>query len=173
MGCHTEKALPISSEDKIKILLMGNPNVGKSVIFSKLTGVHVDSSNYVGTTVDFTYGDVKYRNKTGMIIDVPGTYSLQASSEAERVATNFLEEGADAIICVLDATHLDRNLDLALSLREYPIPIVYALNLLDVAERQGIIIDVEKLEKRLKAPVIPTVAIKNKGLRKLLDIAFS
>lgn len=173
MGCHTEKALPISSEDKIKILLMGNPNVGKSVIFSKLTGVHVDSSNYVGTTVDFTYGDVKHRNKMGMIIDVPGTYSLQASSEAERVATNFLEEGADAIICVLDATHLDRNLDLALSLREYPIPIVYALNLLDVAERQGIIIDVEKLEKRLKAPVIPTVAIKNKGLRKLLDTAFS
>ncbi|GMG95671.1 ferrous iron transporter B [Tepidimicrobium xylanilyticum] len=173
MSCHSEQVVPVSSEDKIKILLMGNPNVGKSVIFSKLTGVHVTSSNYVGTTVDYTYGDVNYKNKKGVIIDVPGTYSLEASSEAERVATSFLEEGADVIICVLDATNLARNLDLALSLREYPIPIVYSLNLIDVAERDGIKIDKDKLEVMLKAPVIPTVAIKNKGLRELLDRAFS
>ena len=83
----------------------------------------------------------------------------------------MLEEGADLIICVLDATHLERNLDLALKLQEYPIPIVYSLNLLDVAERQGIKIDVEKLSEELGSPVIPTVAIKNQGLMELMRTA--
>lgn len=146
---------------------MGNPNVGKSVVFSKLTGVHVDSSNYVGTTVDFTVGDINFQGQKGVMIDVPGIYSLEATSEAEKVAVRLLEEGADVIICVLDATHLERNLDLALQLKEYSIPIVFSLNLLDVAERHGIKIDVDKLSKELGAPVIPTVAIKNKGLEEL------
>lgn len=171
MGCHSVAVQEISDANKIKILLMGNPNVGKSVIFSKLTGVHVDSSNYAGTTVDYTVGDVNFGSGQGVIIDVPGTYSLEATSEAERVAISLLEEGADVIICVLDATNLERNLDLAFRLKEYPIPIVYSLNLVDVAERQGIKIDVDKLAKELGSPVIPTVAIKNVGLRKLMTTA--
>lgn len=154
--------------NKKKILLMGNPNVGKSVIFSKLTGMHVESSNYAGTTVDYTLGDIDLYGEEGILIDVPGTYSLSATSEAEQVAVGLLYEGADAIICVLDAVHLDRNLDLALKLKEQPIPIVYCLNLVDIAERQGIIIDHRKLEEELKAPVVPTIAIRNVGLRDLL-----
>lgn len=169
MRCHSshpnEKNI---SDGKIKILLMGNPNVGKSVIFSKLTGVHVDSSNYAGTTVDYTIGDVSFGRQQGVMIDVPGVYSIEATSEAEKVAVGLLEEGADAIICVLDATHLERNLDLALQLKEYPIPVVYSLNLLDVAKRQGINIDVAKLSEELGGPVIPTVAIKNTGLMDLI-----
>lgn len=171
MSCHAAAPQKKASDDKIKILLMGNPNVGKSVVFSKLTGVHVDSSNYAGTTVDYTVGDIKFGNDEGVMIDVPGTYSLEATNEAERVAVALLEEGADAIICVLDATHLERNLDLAFRLREYPIPVVYSLNLLDVAERQGIKIDVDKLSEELGSPVIPTVAIKNRGLRELMKTA--
>lgn len=164
----TQKEL---SNGEMKILLMGNPNVGKSVVFSKLTGVHVDSSNYAGTTVDHTVGDINFYGQKGIMIDVPGTYSLEATSEAEKVAVALLEEGADVIICVLDATHLERNLDLAYTLKEYPIPIVYSLNLIDVAERQGIKIDVEKLSEELGSPVIPTIAIKNVGLMELMETA--
>ena len=171
MSCHSNITKEISTDGKIKILLMGNPNVGKSVLFSKLTGVHVDSSNYVGTTVDYTIGDFNYGTQKGVIIDVPGTYSLEATSEAEKVAVGLLEEGADVIICVLDATHLERNLDLAYKLKEYPIPVIYSLNLIDVAERQGINIDVEKLSKELGSLVIPTIAIKNIGLIDLLNNA--
>lgn len=171
MGCHSTTAQEKFDDKKVKILLMGNPNVGKSVVFSKLTGVHVDSSNYTGTTVDYTLGDINYNNITGTMIDVPGTYSLEATSEAERVAVSLLEEGADVIIYVLDATHLERNLYLAHQLKEYPIPVVYSLNLLDVAERQGIKIDVEKLSEELGSPVIPTIAVKNVGLRDLMKTA--
>lgn len=153
---------------KKKILLMGNPNVGKSVIFSKLTGVHVQSSNYTGTTIDYTSGDIHINGKTNTLIDVPGTYSLSATSEAEQVALGLLEEGADVILCILDAIHLERNLDLALSLKKFNIPIIYCVNLVDVAKRQGIIIDYKKLEEYLQAPVIETVAIKNIGLRDIL-----
>lgn len=150
-----------------RILLMGNPNVGKSVIFSKLTGVNVEISNYTGTTVDYTLGEIKHPRLKGELVDVPGTYSLRASSEAEELALKFLREGADLIICVLDASHLARNLDLALQVRDFGIPIVYCLNLLDQAQRQGIEIDAEALAQELAGPVVETVAIKNRGLARL------
>jgi ferrous iron transport protein B len=173
MKCHDLEDKPISTEEgQFKILLMGNPNVGKSVIFSKLTGMDVESSNYAGTTVSYTAGSIQFRGKKAVLIDVPGTYSLQATSPAEEVAVRFVEEGADAVICVLDATNLERNLNLALQLKHYGIPVVFSLNLADVAERQGIHIDVKKLEEELKSPVITTVAIRNKGLRELVDRAF-
>ena len=173
MACHCNDNNKDIDNTKKKILLMGNPNVGKSVVFSKLTNVHVDSSNYVGTTVDYTGGDVLSKGRQGVLIDVPGIYSLKATSEAEEVAVGLLNEGADVIVCVLDATHLDRNLDLAYKLKEYNIPIIFSLNLLDVAERQGINIDIEKLEEDLQAPVIPTIAIKNKGLNEILEMAMA
>lgn len=171
MSYHSSAIEEMPRDGKTKILLMGNPNVGKSVVFSKLTGVHVDSSNYAGTTVDYTVGDINFGQTQGEIIDVPGTYSLEATSEAEKVAVGLLEEDADVIICVLDATHLERNLDLAYQLMEYPIPVIYSLNLMDVAERQGISIDVEKLSAELGSPVIPTIAIKNTGLKELMETA--
>lgn len=172
MGCHGADGAEIQIEkEELKILLMGNPNVGKSVIFSKLTGMEVMTANYTGTTVTYTMGKVQFRRKKGVIIDVPGTYSLEATSPAEKVAVDFLEEAtpADAIICVLDATNLERNLNFALQVKEYGLPTVFALNLIDVAERQGISIDVKKLEEELNAPVIPTIAIRNVGLRELLE----
>ncbi|MCL2438468.1 MAG: ferrous iron transporter B [Coriobacteriia bacterium] len=147
-----------------KVLLMGNPNVGKSVLFTEFTGIHAISSNFVGTTVTYTEGHLPIGNKEYTLIDVPGTYSLQSTSEAEAVAVSFMQSGAQAIICVLDATNLERNLVLALELQRYNIPTVYALNLTDVAERRGIKINEKLLAQELGAPVIPTVAVKRKGL---------
>ncbi|MCL2618543.1 MAG: ferrous iron transporter B [Defluviitaleaceae bacterium] len=150
-----------------RILLMGNPNVGKSVFFTELTGIHAVSSNYAGTTVNYMEGRFKPGNKEYTLVDVPGTYSLVPASEAETVAASFMEGGADAIICVLDASNLERNLQLALEIRRYGIPVVYALNLLDVATRHGISVNAKLLAQELGAPVVETVAVKRQGFDKL------
>lgn len=150
-----------------KILLMGNPNVGKSVFFSEMTGVHVVSSNYAGTTVTYTEGTMKLGDKAYTLIDVPGTYSLEATSEAEAVAINLIEANPIAILCVLDATNLERNIKLGLELQQYNVPIVYALNLVDVAKRHGLEINAKLLSQELGAAVIPTIAVKNEGLKKV------
>ena len=172
MKCHQIAEMDyIKDKEHLNILLMGNPNVGKSVVFSKLTGMDVMTANYTGTTVSYTRGHFKHSDKKVNLIDVPGTYALEATSQAEEVAIRMLNEGADAIICVLDATHLERNLDLALQIQSFGIPIVYALNLKDVATRQGISIDVEALEKHLDAPVVETVAIKGVGVKELGSLA--
>ena len=151
-----------------KILLVGNPNVGKSIFFTELTGIHAISSNYAGTTVNFMEGRFIVGKTEYTLIDLPGIYSLTPSSEAEAVAARFMESGAKAIICVLDASNLERNLRLALELRQYAIPIVYTLNLTDVAERHGITINAALLAKELDAPVVPTVAVKEQGLDELV-----
>jgi ferrous iron transport protein B len=149
---------------------MGNPNVGKSVIFTELTGVHAMSSNYAGTTVTFMEGRIKLGGKEYSLIDVPGTYSLQnPTSEAETVAMDFVSQGALAIICVLDASNLERNLRLAMELRKNGIPLIYALNLMDIARRKGITIDSQILEEELGAAVIETVATKGLGLDALIE----
>ena len=101
----------------MKVLLMGNPNVGKSVIFSRLTGTSVTSSNYPGTTVEYTEGYMKKEGVTIDIIDVPGTYTLDPTNKAEEVAVEMLNEG-DLVINVVDATNLERNLNLTLQLLE-------------------------------------------------------
>ncbi|MCL2217458.1 MAG: ferrous iron transporter B [Defluviitaleaceae bacterium] len=150
-----------------KILLMGNPNVGKSIFFTELTGIHAMSSNYAGTTVSFMKGRFNINGAEYTLIDVPGVYSLSPTSEAEAVATRFMESGARAVICVLDASNLERNLVLALELRQYDIPIVYTLNLTDVAARHGITINAALLAKELNAPVVSTVAVKKQGLDEL------
>ncbi|MDG5788039.1 ferrous iron transporter B [Evansella sp. AB-P1] len=169
MDCHHEEIKPSFQDGQQKFLLMGNPNVGKSVIFSRLTGKQVLTANYAGTTVSFASGEMIGSKGKGMLIDVPGTYSLQASSQAEEVAITLLKEDVDAIICVLDATNLERNLLLALDLVKLKTPVVFALNLIDIAERKGITIDIHKLEALLEAPVIPTIAIRNVGLNKLVS----
>ena len=101
----------------MKILLMGNPNVGKSVLFSRLTDVHVIASNYPGTTVSYTRGFMKLGEETAEVIDVPGTYTLEPTSEAEEIASQMLTTG-DIVINVVDATNLERNLNLTLQLLE-------------------------------------------------------
>jgi ferrous iron transport protein B len=151
-----------------RVLLMGNPNVGKSVIFSRLTGVNVIASNYPGTTVEFTKGYMRLGNEKAEIIDVPGTYSLEPDSKAEKVAVEMLKEG-DLIIDVVDSTNLERNLNLTLELLRNGIPVVVALNLWDEARHIGVHIDVKKLRLILGVPVIPTCAITGEGIRKLVS----
>jgi len=159
-----KKALEL--EDKI--LIMGSPNVGKSVFFSEYTNIHVNSSNYAGTTVSYTHGKIEIGDKSYNLIDVPGTYSLTASSEAESVAIQFLKSRPRAIMFILNAADLTGSIKLLLDVMEYNIPTVVALNLVDVAERKGQEISAESLEDKLGLPVIPTVAVKRKGLDELL-----
>jgi len=152
-----------------KILLMGNPNVGKSIFFTELTGIHAISSNYAGTTVNYMEGHIKIGEKDFCLVDVPGTYSLSPTSEAETVAAEFIKNGAAAVICVLDASNLERNLHLALEIQRFCIPTIYTLNLMDVAKRHGVEIDAKLLAKELGAPVIPTVAVKKHGFDELIS----
>jgi len=151
----------------MKILLMGNPNVGKSVIFSRLTGVNVIASNYHGTTVEFTRGTIHFNQKKAEIIDVPGTYSLVPTTKAEEVAAEMLKEG-DIIINVIDATNLERSLNFTLDLIESGATIIVALNIWDEACHKGINIDADKLEKMLGVPVIPTCALTGEGIKELV-----
>lgn len=156
-----------------KILLMGNPNVGKSVIFSRLTGVSVIASNYPGTTVEFSKGSIGSGEKKTEVIDVPGTYSLDPTSPAEKVAVEMLNKAIkdkDSIVVnVIDATNLERNLNLALRLMKKKIPVIIALNLWDEAKHIGISIDVAKLQEILGITVIPTVAITGEGIKELVS----
>jgi ferrous iron transport protein B len=151
-----------------RILLMGNPNVGKSVIFSRLTGAYVMASNYPGTTIDYTKGKMRIDDKKFEIIDVPGTYSLEPTCKAEEVAVKMFQEG-DIIINVIDATNLERNLFLTLELLEHKKPIMIVLNLWDEAKHKGIIINEKKLEELLGVPVIPTIALTGEGIKELIN----
>jgi ferrous iron transport protein B len=155
-----------------KIALAGCPNVGKSVIFSRLTGVNVISSNYPGTTVDFTKGTTTIGGEKFELIDVPGTYSLEATSKAEEVARAMLQEG-DIVINIVDATHLERNLYLTLEILEMKKPTVVALNLWDDTKHLGIDVDVAKLETLLGVPVVPTCAVTGEGIKELASKAHS
>ena len=152
----------------MKILLMGNPNVGKSVIFSRLTGVHVIASNYPGTTVSYTRGFMKLGEERVEVIDVPGTYTLEPTSEAEEIALRMLDTG-DVVINVVDATNLERNLYLTLQLLERDIPVIVALNMWDDTGHRGIHIELDKLREILGVPVIPTVAVTGQGIRELVE----
>jgi len=151
----------------MKILLIGNPNVGKSALFSRLTGVNVKISNYAGTTVEFKKGHMPYKDKSAEVIDVPGTYSLKPTNKAEEVAVKMLKDG-DLVINIIDATNLERNLNLTFELIEKNIPMVIALNMSDEAKHIGIDINAKKLENLLKVPVIPTVAVTGEGVKKLV-----
>jgi len=151
-----------------KILLMGNPNVGKSAVFSRLTGVKALVSNYPGTTVSYTHGHMKLGDETAEVIDVPGTYTLEPTSQAEEIALKMLEEG-DIVVNVVNATNLERNLYLTLQLLEKGTPVVVALNIWDDTKHLGIDIDVDKLRQRLGVPVIPTVAVTGQGIKELVE----
>lgn len=155
-----------------KILLIGNPNVGKSVFFSRLTGTHVISSNYPGTTVEFTRGETLLNGETYEVIDVPGTYSLSATCKAEDVACRLLEESIknrDTVINIIDSTNLERNLSLTLELMEKDIDVIVALNMWDDTKHRGITVDTKKLEQWLGVPVVPTTAVTGEGFKELAE----
>ncbi len=150
-----------------RIVLMGNPNIGKSVVFSRLTGAEVITSNYPGTTVDFSRGMACLQGEKVEIIDAPGTYSLQPTNRAEEVAVEMLR-WADLIINVVDSTNLERNLFLTLELLETKKPMILALNMWDEAERSGIEIDKKALEEHLDLPVVSTTALTGEGIKELV-----
>lgn len=151
-----------------QIVLMGNPNIGKSVVFSRLTGAEVITSNYPGTTVDFSRGKASIRGEQCELFDAPGTYSLQPTNRAEEVAAEVLR-WADLVINVIDATNLERNLFLTLELMEKDKPMILVLNMWDEAKRSGIEIDQKALEERLGLPVVATTALTGEGIRELVD----
>ncbi|MDD5730064.1 MAG: ferrous iron transporter B [Candidatus Omnitrophica bacterium] len=155
-----------------KIFLLGNPNVGKSVVFSRLTGVDVMVSNYPGTTVEITRNYLKIGEEEIEVVDLPGTYSLEPSSKAEEVSVSLLGlENKDeiAVVNVLDATNLERNLYLTLQLIEEGYPLIVSLNMCDDMRHRGISIDVKKLEELLGVPVVSTCAVTGVGIKFLVE----
>ncbi|KQC12602.1 MAG: iron transporter FeoB [Desulfuromonas sp. SDB] len=155
----------------MKILLIGNPNVGKSVIFNRLTGAHVIASNYPGTTVEFTQGKMKYDHTTTTVIDVPGIYSLEPASTSDEIAVKMIEEHEDAVLVnVVEATNLERNLNLTLQLIQLNKPMILILNFWDETHHLGIDIDHKKLEEILGIPCIPTCAVTGEGIKTFVDM---
>lgn len=151
-----------------RIALVGNPNVGKSVIFGLLTGKYVTVSNYPGTTVEISYGNISLDSKRFVLIDTPGTNSLIPMSEDEKVTRDILlKERPSAIIQVADSKNLRRTLLLTLQIAEMGIPMVLDLNMADEARDKGIVIDTIRLSKILGIDVIPTIAPQRKGIKEL------
>lgn len=151
-----------------RIALVGNPNVGKSVIFGLLTGKYVTVSNYPGTTVEVSYGNISFDSKRFVLIDTPGTNSLIPMSEDEKVTRDILlKERPKAIIQVADSKNLKRTLLLTLQIAEMGMPMVLALNMADEARDRGIVIDIERLSEILGINVIPTIAPQRKGVKEL------
>jgi ferrous iron transport protein B len=153
----------------IKLALAGNANVGKSVIFNHLTGMHQHIGNWPGKTVEKAEGTLKFEDYTVDVIDLPGIYSLSTFSIEEIITREYIaEEKPDVVINVIDASILERNLFFTLQLIELDTPMIVALNQIDMAKKKGIKIDEKKLEEKLGVPVIPTVAPSHKGIYELL-----
>ncbi len=153
-----------------KIALVGTPNVGKSVIFNCLTGTYTTVvSNYPGTTVDVTRGSVKTKSAEYELIDTPGMYSMYSITEEERVSRWILmDEKPELVLHVVDAKNLERQLAMTLQLIEARYPMMLVLNMMDEAEREGVEIDIDALQKLVGIPVLPTVAADGKGIPQLL-----
>ena len=153
-------------------VLAGNPNVGKSSIFNRLTGMGVVTANYPGKTVELNMAATTFKDLRIGIIDLPGSYALGAVSEDQWVARRaVLDSEPDAAIMILDATNLARNLYMTLQFIDLGIPMVAALNLIDEAEKRNIITDTEKLSQLLGIPVVPTIATTGQGLDELVEKA--
>jgi ferrous iron transport protein B len=147
------------------VALAGNPNTGKSSIFNMLTGAKQHVGNWPGKTVERVDGRFGQDGEEFLLVDLPGTYSLNASSPEEMIARDFLVGGEpDAAIVVVDAANLERNLYLAIQVLEIGVPTVIALNMSDVARSRGLEIDPDVLTERLGSPTIATVARTGKGL---------
>jgi ferrous iron transport protein B len=153
------------------VILVGNPNVGKSVVFGTLTGRYVNVSNYPGTTVEVTRGEARDRGSVFELIDTPGVYSLLPMSEDERVTRDILmrEPGA-RILQVCDAKNMRRSLMITIQLGEMGVPLVLAVNMADEARNGGVMPRLELLEERLGVSVVPTVAVRKQGTDRLLPL---
>ncbi|MFW5982281.1 MAG: FeoB small GTPase domain-containing protein [Halanaerobiaceae bacterium] len=147
------------------IALAGNPNTGKSTVFNALTGLRQHTGNWPGKTVTQAQGVFTYNEQDFMVVDLPGTYSLLSNSTEEMIARDFIcFAQPDATIVVVDATNLERNLNLLLQIMELTDNVILCVNLMDEAKRKNIKIDIIGLKEELKIPVIPTIARDGKGL---------
>lgn len=155
----------------LSVALTGNPNTGKSTIFNELTGARQKIGNWPGVTVDKKVGYVRHNDKDIMIVDLPGTYSVNARSPEERIVIDYLMENhTDLVVDVVDSSNIERNLFLTLQLLEKGIPLIIDLNMQDEAKKRGIKIDVKKLEKFLGFPVLLTVARDGSSLKNMLNV---
>jgi ferrous iron transport protein B len=160
------------------IALVGNPNTGKTTLFNALAGMRQRVGNYPGVTVETKKGQMSYQGQVFDLIDLPGTYSLAPRSPDEMLAADVIlgqQEGEvkpDVVLAIVDASNLERNLYLTTQLLDLGVPVVVAVNMMDVAERQGLRIDVERLSRQLGLPVVPIQANKGKGLEQLKQTLF-
>jgi len=167
------QSIPMS-EPTITMALAGNPNAGKTTLFNELTGARQHVGNYPGVTVDHKTGGLRHQGKEIVITDLPGTYSMTAYSAEELVARDYLIKQRPAVVInIVDASNLERNLYLTCQLLELGIPIVIALNMMDVAKDRGIDIAVEKFARLIETPVVPIVARSGVGVKDLLDAAIA
>jgi ferrous iron transport protein B len=171
LSCHGALK-DIKGSTDFTFALAGNPNVGKSSIFNRLTGMGVVTANYPGKTVELNMAATNFKDLRIGIIDLPGSYAIGAVSEDQWVARRaVLDSTPDTVIMILDATNLARNLYMTLQFIDLDIPIVVALNLIDEAEKRNIIIDAQKLSRLLGVPVVPTIATTGRGLDELIQKA--
>ncbi len=150
--------------------MVGNPNVGKSALFNRMTGANAMVSNYPGTTVDFTSGTLIEGRQEYEIIDVPGTYSLEPRDAAEEVAVRMIRDHPDAVVMIVfDATKIDRGLYIALEVMEQGMLCIVAVNMMDTAHDKKISVDTADLQKVLGVPVVATTATSGEGIRELAE----
>jgi ferrous iron transport protein B len=162
----------MSHPSPLTIALAGQPNVGKSTVFNALTGLNQHVGNWPGKTVEQKTGNFVHRGRSVEIVDLPGTYSLTSGSEEERVARDFLLlEPPDAVIAIVNASCLERNLYLVGELLNLPVPVVVGLNMVDVAEANGVHVEAAVLEAALGLPVVELVASRRKGIDELVEAA--
>lgn len=158
--------------DKI-IALAGNPNVGKSTVFNELTGLKQHTGNWPGKTVSNARGKYSYRGKDFILVDLPGTYSLLSNSSEEEIARDYICFGnADATVVVVDATCIERNLNLVLQIIEITQNVIVCVNILDEAEKKGIVIDLDELSLQLGVPVVGMSARSKKGLDSFMETVY-
>ena len=165
-----DDVLQLKESCNYTVAFAGNPNVGKSTIFNSLTGMHQHTGNWPGKTVSNASGICKYNNKNFLLIDIPGTYSLMSNSQEEEIARDYICFGRpDVTVVVVDATCLERNLNLVFQTMEITPNVIVCVNLLDEANKKHIDINLSKLQELLGVPVIGTIARKKKTLKNLLN----
>ena len=165
--CSTHNDVSVKEHDR-KVALVGNPNVGKSVLFNALTGAYVTVSNYPGTSVEVARGSAVIAGQQWQVIDTPGMYAIHTITEEERVAREILlHETPDVVIHVLDARNLERMLAMTIQLIEADLPVILVVNIMDEAERMGLAIDLKLLQEKLGIPVIGAATARKRGIEEI------